>query len=208
MDKRDYKLEILSRKNDEVVSQLRAEIEALKEQIKKLNDKLTWFEEQVKPSRHRQFAKQSEKTQSLQTVLPLFDDFESDEVTETITPIDAQRERITYSRKKPGSKNGRNIDTSNLPREQVVHDLSEAEKTCVCGFQLIKIGEDKSEQFELIPEQLKVIEHITPKYTCRSCETIKAAKKPESPIPKCMASSSLIVDVITKKYDHHLPFYR
>ena len=53
---------------------------------------------------------------------------------------------------------------------------------------LTKIGEDKSEQLELIPEQIKVIEHITPKYTCRCCQTIKTAKKEiESPIQKSMA---------------------
>jgi transposase len=190
---------------DEIITQLSAEIEALKEQNKKLTDKIIWFEEQIKLGRHRKFGKQSEQTQ---TILPLFDDSESDEVEETITPIDAQTEQVTYSRKKPEKKNGRNIDTTNLPREQIIHDLSDAEKTCVCGCQLAKIGEDKSEQLELIPEQIKVIEHITPKYTCRTCETIKAAKKPESPIQKCMAGASLIVDVIIKKYDHHLPLYR
>jgi transposase len=61
---------------------------------------------------------------------------------------------------------------------------------------------------EYIPEQLKVIEHIRPKYTCRCCETIKTAEKPESPIPKSMAGASLISNVIIKKYDHHLPWYR
>lgn len=201
-------MKISAQKNDEVVAQLQAENEALKEQNKKLSDKIIWFEEQIKLSRHRKFGKQSEQMHSLQTVLSLFDDSESDEVKETITPIDAQREQITYSRKKPTRKNGRNIDTTNLPREQITHDLSEEEKQCQCGSHLTKIGEDKSEQLELIPAKIKVIEHITPKYTCRTCDIIKAAKKPESPIQKCMAGASLIVDVIIKKYDHHLPLYR
>jgi transposase len=190
---------------DEMIAQLSAENEALKEQIKKLNDKIIWFEEQIKLGRHRKFGKQSEQTQ---TILPLFDDSESDEITETIEPIGAEKIRVTYEREKKKKTNGRNIDTTNLPREQIIHDLSEEEKQCPCGNHLTKIGEDKSEQLELIPAQIKVIEHITPKYTCRTCETIKAAKKPESPIQKCMAGASLIVDVIIKKYDHHLPLYR
>lgn len=190
---------------DEMIAQLSAENEALKEQIKKLNDKIIWFEEQIKLGRHRKFGKQSEQTQ---TILPLFDDSESDEITETIEPIGAEKIRVTYEREKKKKTNGRNIDTTNLPREQIIHDLSEEEKQCPCGNHLTKIGEDKSEQLELIPAQIKVIEHITPKYTCRACETIKAAKKPESPIQKCMAGASLIVDVIIKKYDHHLPLYR
>lgn len=190
---------------DEMIAQLLVENEALKEQNKKLADKITWFEEQIKLGRHRKFGKQSEQTQS---ILPLFDDNESDEVTEIIEPLSAEKIRVTYEREKKKTTSGRNIDTTNLPREQIIHDLSEEEKQCQCGNHLTKIGEDKSEQLELIPAQIKVIEHITPKYTCRSCETIKAAKKPESPIKKCMAGASLIVDVIIKKYDHHLPLYR
>lgn len=188
-----------------MITQLSAENSALKEQVEKLNAQIIWFKEQVKLIRHKQFGKQSEQTQ---TILPLFDDSESDEVTETEEPISASKVRVTYEREKKKKTNGRNIDTSNLPREQIIHDLSDAEKICACGNPLCKIGEDKSENLELIPAQIKVVEHITPKYTCRHCETIKQSKKPESPIQKCMAGTSLIVDVIIKKYDHHLPLYR
>jgi transposase len=198
----------LADNKDEMITQLSAENEALKEQLKKANNKIIWFEEQVKLARHRKFGKQTEQTQSLQTILPLFDDNQSDEVTETETPISAEKIRVTYEREKKKKTNGRNIDTTHLPREQIIHDLTETEKTCICGCQLTKIGEDKSEQLELIPAQIKVIEHITPKYTCRDCETIKSAKKTNPPIQKCMAGASLIVDVIIKKYDHHLPLYR
>ena len=186
-------MKVSAQKNDGIILSLQAENDSLKEQVKLI--------------RHKQFGKQSEQTHSVQTTLSLFDDNESDEVTETITPILASKIQVVYERAKK-NKNGRNIDTSNLPREQIIHDLTDAEKICSCGCQLTKIGEDKSEQLELIPAQLKVIEHITPKYTCRDCETIKTAKKQESPIQKCMAGASLIVDVIIKKYDHHLPLYR
>lgn len=193
---------------EEVITQLSAENSALKEQVEKLNAQIIWFKEQVKLIRHKQFGRQSEQTHAIQTTLSLFDDNESDEVTETEEPISPEKIKVTYEREKKKKTNGRNIDTTNLPREQVIHDLSIAEKTCDCGCPLTKIGEDKSETLELVPAQIKVIEHITPKYTCRDCETIKAAKKPESPIQKCMAGTSLIVDVIIKKYDHHLPLYR
>ncbi len=114
---------------------------------------------------------------------------------------------MTYERKKP-KKNGRNIDTSILLRERLVHDLPEDKKVCTCGCALEKIGEDSSEQLEFIPAQIKVIEHIRPKYTCRQCETIMSAPKPEQPIVKCLATASLIHEVIIKKYDHHVTLYR
>lgn len=184
-----------------------AEIESLKELNKKLTEKLNWFEEQLKLGRDKRFGKASEQTNMIQTVLHLFDDHESDEVTETIEPINAKRERVTYEREKP--KPGRKIDTTNLPREQVIHDLKDHEKVCTgCNNSLCKIGEDKSETLELVPAQIKVIEHITPKYACKNCETINQASRPEAPMQKCMAGTSLIVDVIMKKYDHHLPLYR
>lgn len=71
-----------------------------------------------------------------------------------------------------------------------------------------KFGEDKVEKIDYIPAQLKVIEHITPKYSCKSCDTIKSAEKPKYPLQKGMASANLITDVILKKYDEHLPLYR
>ena len=129
-------------------------------------------------------------------------------MTETVEPIDAETEQVTYSRKKKnGSK--RKIDTSKLPRETVVHDLSKEEKLCTCcACEMQKIGEDRSEKIDYIPAQLKVIEHVTPKYSCKACEMMKAAKKPEFPIQKSMATTNLLVDVILKKYDEHLPLYR
>lgn len=193
-------------KSDEVISNLRLEVSTLEDALTEANNKIKWFEEQIKLGKQRAFGKKSETSSVLQ--LSLFDDNECDEVTETVEPIDAEKEQITYERNKRKPKNGRNIDTSKLPRERQIHDLSDADKTCACGCELKKIGEDVSEQLEYVPAVLKVIEHVRPKYTCRSCETIKTAAKPEQPIAKSMASVSLLTEVIIKKYDHHLPLYR
>jgi transposase len=168
-----------------------------------LKNKYNYLLEQIRLMKQRQFAKKTEQMSGLTQKDLIFDDAEPEEkeVEEPIT------ETISYTRQK--KQVGRRIDTSKLPREQIVHDLSAEEKKCVtCGKELEKIGEDTSEQLEYIPAQLKVIEHIRPKYTCRCCETIKSAEKPESPIAKSMAGASLISDVIIKKYDHHLPWYR
>jgi transposase len=37
---------------------------------------------------------------------------------------------------------------------------------------------------------------------------MKSAKKPETAIAKCMATPGFIAEVITKKYEQHLPLYR
>jgi len=61
---------------------------------------------------------------------------------------------------------------------------------------------------------VKVIEHIRPKYGCRQCEKeqtqvgIKIAPVPPSPIPKSIATPSLLSQIITSKYQYALPLYR
>ncbi len=199
---------IETQKNPFKVQQLQAENSALKkvlvqkdQQLQQAHQQIEWFKEQFKLIRQRQFGKRSETSQTLN--LTLFDEQVSDEVTETVEPIDEEREEVTYSRRKP--KRGRNIDTSKCPRERRIHDLPEHEKMCDCGHALEKMGEDISEQLNYIPA---VIEHVRLKYTCRHCETARSAPKPEQALPKSLASNTLIAEVIIKKYDHHLPLYR
>jgi transposase len=58
-----------------------------------------------------------------------------------------------------------------LPREGVIHDIAEEDKSCHgCGHELHKMDEDKSEMLEFIPAQVKVVEHVHPKYSCHHCE--------------------------------------
>lgn len=176
--------------------------------IAKLEKELHWFKEQFKLAQARKFGRSSESAEALQLEI-IFNEETSavEENLQAADKIEDNTETLTYTRRKPKSC-GRKIDTSKLLRERHVHDLPEADKICACGCALEKIGEDSAEQIEHIPEQLKLIEHVRIKYTCRQCETIKAAPKPEAPLPKCMAGASLIAETILKKYDYHLPLYR
>jgi hypothetical protein len=80
-----------------------------------------------------------------------------------------------------------------LPRERIEHDLPEAEKRCPCGCTLTRIGEETSEQLDVIPAQVRVLQHVRIKYACKDCEeTIKTASLPAQPIPKSNASAGLL----------------
>ena len=48
----------------------------------------------------------------------------------------------------------------------------------VCGKDLVKIGEDITEQLDVEPAKFFVHRHIRPQYACRNCETITAAPGP------------------------------
>ena len=96
-----------------------------------------------------------------------------------------------------------------LPREVIVHDLPKAEKTCGCGENLVRIGEEVSEQLKYIPAQVSVIQHVRPKYACKPCqENVKIAAQPSLLLPKSIATPELVAHVIVSKYCDHLPLYR
>lgn len=61
----------------------------------------------------------------------------------------------SYTREKRGRKP---LDEK-LPREEIIHDIAEDEKTCACGAELKRIGEEVSERVQVIPEQMYVERH-------------------------------------------------
>lgn len=112
----------------------------------------------------------------------------------------------TYSRKKSVGRKALPEELQRIPR---VYDLPEAEKICACGCELTHIKDEKSEQLEIIPAKIYVIEHIRKKYACKQCEeTIKTAKMPLLPIPRSIAASGLLSHVLISKFVDHLPLFR
>ena len=106
-------------------------------------------------------------------------------------------------------KTGRPALPKELLRITKTYDLTEEEKRCSCGCELVKIGEKTKEQLEFIPAQVRVIEHVRYQYACRGCvDTMKLAAMPNQPIPKSIASPGLLAHVLVSKFQDHLPFYR
>jgi len=96
-----------------------------------------------------------------------------------------------------------------LPRIEVVHDLAAGEHQCACGCRLSALGEEISEQLDIIPAQVRVIRHIRKKYACPRCETAPiTAPLPAQPIPKSNASAGLLAHIAVAKYQDGLPLYR
>jgi transposase len=94
-----------------------------------------------------------------------------------------------------------------LPREVHVH-MPASEACPDCGGALRKFGEDVSEMLEYVPSSFKVIRHVRPKLSCRSCETIVEAPAPSRPIDRGVPGPGLLAHVLVAKYADHLPLYR
>lgn len=191
----------------ELSVQKNAELKKKDAEIIQLKQQYQHMLEQFRLAQKKQFGKSSEISADQ---LPLFNEAEQI-VEEEASQSSAEADAPIPTRQKPKRK----PLPKDLPRETVLHDLAEEDKVCdCCGGPLHQMGCDTSEQLEFIPATIKVIEHVRPKYSCRSCEKqgtqvgIKMAPVAASPIPKSMATASLLSQIITSKYQYALPLYR
>lgn len=122
-----------------------------------------------------------------------------------------QQQIASYTRK----KGGRRALPENLPRIEQVHDIPEEEKVCGCGCRLSRIGEEVTEELDIIPRQYRVVRHIRPKYACRQCEgtesdkgAVQIAPPPVQLLPKTIATAGLVASVVVEKFADGLPLYR
>lgn len=105
---------------------------------------------------------------------------------------------------------GRKKLAAHLPRIEVLHDLSAADKVCAHdGTALVRIGEEVAEQLDFQPARLRVLRHIRPQYACPCCrQGVKIAPAPPSLFPKSFATPSLLAQISTAKFVDGTPLYR
>jgi len=67
---------------------------------------------------------------------------------------------------------------------------------------------DVSEVLDVVPVSYRVIKIVRPKYSCACCHTLIQGEAPQRVIPKGLASSALLTQVMVDKYLDHQPLYR
>ncbi|NHZ67211.1 IS66 family transposase, partial [Massilia genomosp. 1] len=98
---------------------------------------------------------------------------------------------------------------SELQRVDVVHDVPAAERTCPCGTPMVEIGQDVSEQLDIVPMQVRVLRHIRKRYGCPGSEHAPVtAPLPPQPLPKSNASADFLAMLLIVKFIDGLPLYR
>jgi transposase len=109
----------------------------------------------------------------------------------------------------PKARGKRGPLPAELPRVDIVHDVPEAERTCACGTPMVQIGEQVSEQLDIIPMQVRVLRHIRKRYACPGGEQAPvSAPAPLQVLPKSNASNDLLAMLLTAKYVDGLPLAR
>lgn len=127
----------------------------------------------------------------------------------------------TDSRTPPATPgHGRRRAPDTLKRVEVIHDLSDAQKTTLGGAENLQfLGDEITEQYEWEPSSLFVIVHVQKKYARRERllvtndndplqQNVIVAPKPPQPIPGGEAGPGLLAQVLVSKYGDHLPLFR
>ena len=167
--------------------------------------------EQSVLARHRLFGASSEQ---LAAQGRLFDEVEvlaasSSEAQDVAVLPDAATAPATPDEKPLKGRGKRGPLSAALARVDVVHDVPEHERTCPCGTPMVEIGQDVSEQLDIVPMQVRVLRHIRKRYGCPgSTHAPLTAALPPQPLPKSNASADLLAMLLTVKYVDGLPLAR
>ncbi len=128
------------------------------------------LEEQLRLAVHKRFRSSSEAFNPDQ--LGLFNEAEATAPEEPeLEPPAADITVPAHTRQ----KSGRKPLASHLPRVPVEHDIPASDKICPCGSGCARprIGEVITEQSDIIPAQVQVLQHLRFKYgPCRQCDGV------------------------------------
>jgi transposase len=183
-------------------------------QIQMQQEKISTIEQQYENLHHQltnllrgKYGKRSEKLPEGYCQLSLFGEtkegVKSKIAGEEFKP---ELETVTYTRKK---RNGHRNIPDDLPRVRIEYKLEDLTCPCGCGNKLHKIAEVVTEQLEIVPAKIYVIQHVRFKYAgCIHENQVVTAPMPNQPIDKGWAGPGLLADVLVNKYDDHLPLYR
>ena len=185
------------------VEELRSRLAAQEAVLANKDAKIAQLQELLHQALHREFGASTEKISAEQA--RLFDEPGDVEHAPLETP-----DRSTQVEAHERTRRGRPRLSADLPRVEIIHDLSDAEKICAeHGCELTPIGEVTSEELEFQPATLHVLKHIRKKYACPCCEGhLVTAAKPPSMIEKSIATPALLSWVVVSKYQDALPLYR
>ncbi len=170
-------------------------------------ERLAFLEEWNRLLRSQKFGARSEKIPPEQGRLFNEAELEAEHDDDEGAADEEQLEVPAHTRRKPRRRPLPDF----LSVEEHVYDLSEAQK--VCGndpeHRLVEIGRESSDQLKFIPATVAIVRHIRPKYACPKCkDAVRIAPMPKLPIPKSLATPSLLAHVATSKYVDALPLYR
>ncbi len=132
---------------------------ALKALVREQAFEIERLKEELRLATHKRFGASSEKADPDQGQL-----FNEAEVLGAMPPAPEADEITVPAHTR--AKGGRKPIDDRLPRERIEHDIPESEKLCPCGSGHLRprIGEVVTEQADIEPAKVKVVQHVRFKY--------------------------------------------
>jgi len=206
--------------SEESLRQLKQAHEHLQAEHRTALERKVLLEEEVRWLKGQLFGRSSEKLSSpgisADQQKMLFNEAEVLAAIAQAEAAEAQRTTTVAAHERAARPHtgGREPIPAQLPRQEIVHDLSAHEKWCthehegVCWARQ-QIGQETSERYHYEPPKVWVERHVYPKYACGHChQGVKVAEAVRSILPKSNASPSLLAHLVTSKFDDGLPLYR
>ena len=180
-----------------------SEYKLLEEKYSAALNEIEKYKNAILNSNKRTFGSKSEKLSSEQIRFSFNQNFE---------PVQGTLEKeVVVPKHTRTVRKGRNPLPDDLPREEIIYEPQQTHCDC-CKNELVKIGEERSQELEKIPAQLKVIEHVRIKKACPACKGAGVLVPPlpptAFPLERARPGAGLLADIIVSKYVDHLPLHR
>jgi transposase len=182
----------------DILEQERTELKVAKATVQAQTLRIEKLEHRVARLLRVQFGRSSEKMDIAQLRL-MFEDVEAPEPAND----DAAVVPTTISARNPG---GRVPLPAHLPRQLVEHPPGAC--SAGCSGPTVMIDEAVTEVLDYVPARFRVIRHVRPRVVCRVCEQIRQAPAVDLPLPKVMASSTMLAHLIVSRFVDHQPWHR
>jgi len=184
---------------DGEVRQLRDTVSTLEQALNVRTLEIEQLKLQIAKLKRMQFGRKSEKIdrkiEQLETRL------------EDLIAEDGAAEELETSPAPTRAKSPRKPFPEHLVRDERILDPEE-QACAACGGELKVLGEDVSEQLEIIDAAFKVIRTVRRKKACACCDRIVQAPAPSRPIERGIAGPGLLAQILVSKFADHQPLYR
>lgn len=181
--------------------------DALIERVRELEAQLAEAQTQIAELRRQLFGPKAEKLSAEQQAQ--LDTLSADLREDEQQPSPLIREVLVEEHQRRRPQPARHPVPPVLETETVTLEPAAGEKHCPhCGHPKQKIGEEVTEEIDLIPAKLIRRRTVRPKYACR-CGEAGVVIAPLSPrlIPQSKLGLGLAIHILLARYDDHLSFY-
>ncbi len=145
----------------------RGDLPEAQSDLAKAQSRIRYLYEQFVLARQRMFGASSEQSPDqarlfdeaeVLAAMPGADEDEESDVSDDVTNAGTSSKTKARGKRAP-------LPTE-LPRIDIVHELPEDQRVCACGTPMVEIGEEVSEQLDIVPMTIQVLRHIRKRYGC------------------------------------------